>query len=152
MKLATETKPNKEVWIKPMEFELPAGLIGFPDVTKYELLVNEEELPFMWIRSVEHHELGFVVIEPSEILNDYEIELPYDDVEKLAIAKEEDALILNIVTIKDGASLDDATVNLIGPLVLNRQTMVGKQIIVQNYMSLSARHSLLSSSVKETSK
>lgn len=102
----------------------------------------------MWIRSVEHHELGFVVIEPSEILSDYEVELPNDDVEKLGINSHEDALIFNIVTIKDGESIEEATVNLIGPLVLNRNTLIGKQIIVQNYMSLSARHPILSGSVK----
>lgn len=146
MKVATESQSNNDVWIKPMEFELPKGLIGFPDIAKYELLINQEEQPFMWIRAVERHELAFIVIEPSQILSDYVIELADDDVKSIGIEKAEDALILNIVTVKDGAAIETATVNLIGPLVLNRRTLVGKQTIVSNYMKYSARHPILAES------
>ena len=145
MKVASETQSNKEVWIKPMEFELPKGLIGFPEATRYELLINEEEAPFMWIRCVDHHELGFVVIEPSQILSDYDVELTDDDVAFLGIETAEDALLFNIVTLKDN-SIESATVNLVGPIVLNRRTLKAKQVIVSNYMKYSARHPLLADS------
>ena len=70
MKLATESLEDKEVWVKPIEFRMTKGMLGFPDDLEFELLVNGEELPFMWIRSKRNHELGFIVIEPSEILCD----------------------------------------------------------------------------------
>lgn len=128
-----------------MEFELPAGLIGLEDATRFELLINEEEEPFMWIRSTEQHELAFVVVEPSKILNDYDVEIADDDADKLDIQSAEDALILNIVTLKDD-DIESATVNLIGPIVLNRRTLKGKQLIAANYMKFSARHPLLAES------
>ena len=146
MKVATESKNNEDVWVKPMEFVLEKGLIGFQDVTQYELLVNSEELPFMWIRAMERHELGFVVIEPSQFMDDYEIELSDDDVSALEIQDEKDALVLNIVTIKNGESLESATVNLIGPIVINKNTLQGRQVIVSNYHRFSARHPMLSES------
>lgn len=130
-----------------MEFDLPKGLIGFEDQPRFELLVNTEELPFMWIRSASRQELGFIVIEPSQILEDYDIELSDEDVKFLEIEKAEDALVLNIVTIKDGQSIDEATVNLIGPIVISRNTLKGKQVIVSNYSKFSARHPVLKDSI-----
>ncbi len=145
MKVAPETQTEKQVWIKPMEFELPAGLIGLEDATRFELLINEEEEPFMWIRCIDRHELAFVVIEPAKILNDYDVEIADDDANKLDIHSAEDALILNIVTLRDD-DIESATVNLVGPIVLNRRTLSGKQLIAANYMKFSARHPLLSES------
>lgn len=145
MKVAPDSQTEKQVWIKPMEFELLGGLIGMEDVTRFELLINEEEEPFMWIRAVEQHELGFVVIEPSSILNDYDLEIADDDAAKLEIQNSEDTIVLNIVTLK-GENIESATVNLIGPIVLNRRTLKGKQLIAANYMKFSARHPLLAES------
>ena len=58
MKLASESQENKEVWVKPMDLTLTNGLIGFPEEREFELLVNAEELPFMWIRAKNRKELG----------------------------------------------------------------------------------------------
>ncbi len=146
MKLVKDTQENKEVWVKPMEFTLAKGLIGFPDVHEFELLVNAEELPFMWIRATQHHELGFIVIEPSQFLTDYEVEIADDDIDFLDIQSESDALILNIVTLSDSEDIESATANLVGPIVLNRNTMKAKQVIVSNHMKFSTKHPLLESS------
>lgn len=147
MKLATESLEDKEVWVKPIEFRMTKGMLGFPDDLEFELLVNSEELPFMWIRSKRNHELGFVVIEPSEILRDYEIEVADDDAKTFGIEKASDALILNIVTIRDGGDIESATVNLVAPIILNRNSLLGKQVIVSNHMGFSTKHSILSDSV-----
>jgi flagellar assembly factor FliW len=147
MKVATETQSNAEVWTRPMEFSLPKGLIGLPDVRKFEMLVNEEELPFMWIRGVDQHDLAFVVIEPSQIVDDYIIEIGDDDVAALGIEEPDSALILNIVTIPNGESLESATVNLIGPLVINKKTLIGRQVITCNYQKYTSKHPILKGSV-----
>lgn len=128
-----------------MEFDLLGGLIGMPDATRFELLVNDEEFPFMWIRCVDRHDLGFVVIEPSQFVGDYEVEIADDDASLLDISSPEDAMFLNIVTLRDG-SLESATVNMIGPIVLNKRILVGKQVIVSNYSRYSARHPLVAES------
>lgn len=151
MKVAPDSQSaDKDVWIKPMEFELPGGLIGLEDATRFELLINEEEEPFMWIRSCERHELGFIVIEPSQVLSDYDVEIADDDAAKLGIQGADDAIVLNIVTLKDD-SIESATVNLIGPIVLNRRTLQGKQLIAANHMKFSARHPLLADSALSAS-
>ena len=145
MKIVTESQKNKDVWVKPMEFRLTKGLVGFPDENEFELIVNTEELPFMWIRSTKKHELGFVVLEPVQFLTDYEIEIADDDAEELGITSFDDALVLNIVTIRGEENLESATANLVGPIVMNRNSQVGKQVIVSNYMKYSTKHPILSS-------
>lgn len=145
MKVAKDTQSKNDVWVKPMEFTLPKGLIGFEDATRYELLINEEEAPFMWIRCVDRHELGFVVVEPSSVTNDYDVELCDDDVNFLEINQANDAILFNIVTLND-EDIESATVNLVGPIVVNRHTGKAKQVIVSNYMKYSARHPVLAES------
>lgn len=145
MKLASESQENKEVWVKPMDLTLTNGLIGFPEEREFELLVNAEELPFMWIRAKKRKELGFVVIEPSHFVEDYEVEISDDDAKELEISGANDALILNIVTIQDSENIESATANLVGPILLNRNSQVGKQIIVSNHMKYSTKHPILSS-------
>lgn len=145
MKLASESQENKEVWVKPMDLTLINGLIGFPEQREFELLVNAEELPFMWIRAKNRKELGFVVIEPSHFVEDYEVEISDDDAKELEISGANDALILNIVTIQDSENIESATANLVGPILLNRNTQLGKQIIVSNHMKYSTKHPILSS-------
>ena len=145
MKLASESQENKEVWVKPMDLTLTNGLIGFPEEREFELLVNAEELPFMWIRAKNRKELGFVVIEPSHFVEDYEVEISDDDAEELKISGANDALTLNIVTIQDSENIESATANLVGTILLNRNTRIGKQVIISNHMKYSTKHPILSS-------
>lgn len=144
MKLVKEPQENKDVWVKPMEFTLSKGLIGFPEEQNYELLVNTEELPFMWIRASNNHELGFIVLEPSQFLTDYEVDIADNDAMELGIESNEDALILNIVTLQVGSEIESATANLVGPILLNRNTLEGKQVIVSNHVKFSTKHPILS--------
>lgn len=150
MKVASETHSGKDVWIKPMEFDIPKGLIGFAEASRYELLINEEEAPFLWIRCVDRHELGFIIVEPFQILSDYEVEICDDDVAYLGIENADDAMIFNIVTLK-GDSIESATVNLVGPIILNRRTLIAKQVIVANHSKYSARHPILADSALNAS-
>lgn len=107
---------------------LPGGLLGFEKDRHYALLTNPEEAPFLWLKMLER-ELSFLVVSPFMVLESYEPELSEEDVKFLALEKPEDALIFNIVTVhKDG----QATVNLKGPIVVNRRTLTGKQVIPKN--------------------
>ena len=44
MKVVSESVPQQETWLKPLEFDLPAGLIGFADLRRVELIVNPEAI------------------------------------------------------------------------------------------------------------
>ncbi|MBE2212819.1 MAG: flagellar assembly protein FliW [Opitutaceae bacterium] len=144
IKVATDATVDRAQWLRPVAFELPAGMIGFPEATRLEVILNPEELPFMWLRCVDNHALNFIVIEPHALIQGYTIELSDDDAARLEIERPEDAYIFNVVNFKPDHP-EAATVNLIGPVVVNRRTLKGRQMIIANYADYSARHPLIAS-------
>ena len=108
---------------------LPLGLLGFEPIKNYALLANPAEKPFAWLKVADNKSLAFVVIDPFVILPDYKPEIPPPDVEFLGIKEAADALMLCIVTIH---SHNRAPMNLKGPVIINRHSHVGKQVIIAN--------------------
>ena len=125
-----------------IEREFNEGTFGKEDEENWEVSSDEEELPFMWLRSTADIDLSFIVIQPNGIVEDYAIQLMQADVEELSIQDASEVLILNIVIIKNEPSGRKIYTNLVGPIVVNRRTGKGKQVIIQNYERYSARHLL----------
>jgi flagellar assembly factor FliW len=142
MKVATALPPEASGASPASTVSLPFGLVGFAEHKQMELVYLPEQLPFLWMSLRGPTPLHFVVIEPGNILNDYEPELFDEDAAILGLTRPEDALVLNIVCVQPGRPLE-TTVNLVGPVVINRRTGVGKQVILANYGRFSAHHPLL---------
>lgn len=127
------------------EIILPQGLIGFGSYKRAELLYLPDHLPFLWMKLSNPDSadiLHFIVIEPGGLVPGYEPEIFDADVEQLGITDPAEVLILNIVTLQKQAPVE-ATVNLIGPLVVNRRTRVGRQLVVSNYSRYTSHHPLV---------
>ena len=125
------------------EFLLPQGLVGFPDYDRFTVIFQEDQLPFCWLRLMgPEDELHFVVVEPGNVLPEYEPELFDEDALYLELADPSEAMVLNIVTVTHGAQAT-ATVNLTGPVVINRRTGRAKQVVLANHQQYSARHPLV---------
>ena len=122
---------------------LPQGIIGFSEYRRAELLYMPDHLPFLWMKL--HGASGsvnFVVIEPGGIIPNYELEVFDNDAEYLALNDPAEAMVLNIVTLRQQTPLE-ATVNLVGPILVNRRTRIGRQLVIANYSKYSARHLLV---------
>jgi flagellar assembly factor FliW len=119
--------------------QLPFGLLGFEQVKNYVLLSHPREEPFMWLQMVDKAGQGFLVVSPSLVLADYRPDLATEDVEFLELQDPADALVFNIVTLRGN---NQATINLKGPIVVNRHTLVGKQVIPNNAAQFALRHPL----------
>lgn len=124
------------------ELILPHGLIGFGAYKRAELLYLPDHLPFLWMKLNGADSLHFIVIEPGGIVPGYEPEIFDEDAAQLDLRTPEEAMILNIVTLKRHQPVE-ATVNLIGPVVVNRRTRTGRQLVISNYSRYSAHHSLV---------
>lgn len=125
------------------QLELPQGLIGFGNYKRAELLYLPDHLPFLWMKlqsSVDH--LHFIVIEPGGLVPGYEPEIFDFDAEQLDLRTPAEAMILNIVTLKKQNPVE-ASVNLIGPVVVNRRTRIGRQLVISNYSRYSATHPIV---------
>lgn len=118
---------------------LPGGLLGFEQAKDYVLIGCAEEAPFLRLQMNDEPKLTFLAIEPSQAVEDYQPDLSEEDTRFLKLEKPEDAMLFNIVTLhRDGT----ATVNLKGPIVVNRRTLIGRQIIPLNSSEYSLQHAL----------
>jgi flagellar assembly factor FliW len=140
MKLDTEIQANTTT--DQNLLQLPFGLIGLPKLTAFSLTPIENSWPFMSMKWLGEERMDFVVIDPSGLIPDYEIEIGDEDAETLQITGAGDALLLNIVTVHSSRP-HFVTVNLVGPVVFNRSTRIGKQIIILNWSRYSSQHPLI---------
>mgnify|MGYP003584478220 CR=1 FL=1 len=119
----------------------PNGVLGFEEMKKYIILKMDEDNPLMWLQSLEEPALAFVIINPYEFRDEYEVELNEDDVKLLKIDKPEDVKLYSIVVVPHGEPAK-MTANLQGPVVINSLTRLGKQVVLKN-SKYSVKHYIL---------
>jgi flagellar assembly factor FliW len=119
--------------------KMPMGMLGFEQMKDYSLLANPAEEPFAWLQARGNSSVTFVVVNPFIAVPDYQPDIPEADAEFLGLKDENDALLLNIVTLHGSGH---ATVNLKGPIVINRRTHIGKQVVIANATDYSVQHPL----------
>ena len=133
-----ETEPA--VAVAASNVRLPMGLLGFEKMKDYLLIANPAEEPFGWLQVKGDTSLAFVVLNPFLIVPDYHPDIPQADVDFLGLSDPDEAMLLNIVTVHQPGR---ATMNLKGPIVINRNTGIGKQVVIANAADYSVQHPLL---------
>ncbi len=127
----------------------PAGIIGFPHLTRYVTLDHDRDMPFKWLQCVEDGELAFIVMEASMVKPGYRVAISRADVSELGEAETGDYILLVILTVP---SADPAriTANLRGPIIVNLRTRMGKQLVLRE--DHPTRHPLFSGSTPRPGK
>ncbi len=122
----------------------PQGLVGLPGWEYFTLIKTNPEDCFLWLQSTQLPELAFVVCEPSLFLSDYRVKVKVDDRKELRLRAGRNPEVL-VICNKAGDAL---TANLCGPLVINAETLIGKQLVVSD-RRFSTRHPLMQLEVKQ---
>lgn len=109
------------------------GLPGFNGEKKFILLPIPGTAPetFQTLQSIKTPELAFVVTNPYHIYKDYEFHLDQATIDQLKIKSKRDLFILTIVTL--ASPFEKSTMNLKAPIIINGQTRLGKQYILNDY-------------------
>jgi flagellar assembly factor FliW len=117
------------------------GLPGFTDAHRFVLVDLVEDGAFQLLRSLDHEGLELVVGQPWLFFPDYAPEIADDDQTQLSLETAEDALIFCAVTLPEG---DDSvpTMNLLGPFVVNRHTLAGRQVVLKDEVATPVRAQL----------
>ena len=116
------------------------GILGFEDLHSYIIIKNNNpDVPFHQCEWVDNPDLTFVITDPFLFINDYEFDLSDSEVKELEIKDSSDIKIYNIVVI--GKDIKESTINLRGPIVINIQKKIGKQIVLDSD-KLSLKHKL----------
>lgn len=109
-------------------FEKP--LLGFNNLKKFVLVEIEQNSMFNLLQSIEEKAVGFIVLSPFSVRQDYEIELDEATIKELEIESHEDVAIMTTVTLNEVA--EKTTTNLKAPIIINIKNKKGKQIILNN--------------------
>lgn len=126
------------------KIEFPFGLLGFENFKHFEL-ADSEFKPFMWLQSEDDKSLAFLVVDPFIFFNDYELDVDNNSLSQIGLLSPTDVVVLTIITIpKDGKNL---TANLEGPLVINKNTNQGMQVVLSD-PKWTTKHILSADSVK----
>ena len=120
--------------------QIPAGLLGLEHIKEFELVVNPAEAPFVWLQSAGVPDVAFLLVPPFVVKPDYQPDIARSDVAALGLESAEDALLFNIVTLRGNAP---ATVNLKGPIVINRLNNLARQVVLSNAADYSVRQPIV---------
>lgn len=131
--MSVNTKMFGEIEIekeKIITFE--KGLIGLPDLKKFALITDAEDddSKIQWLQSLDEPAMALPIINPYEILKEYNPVVEDELLKPLGEFKEEDLMLL--VTIRVPEDITQMTINLKGPIIINAETRKGCQIIVED--------------------
>ncbi len=106
------------------------GLIGISDNKKFILIEKEDFKPFSYLQSVEDSNFTLIVVSPFFIEKNYKFDVHQDDLNAIEIKDIKEMLILAIVVFSN--KIEEITVNLKAPIIININTKKAKQIILLN--------------------
>lgn len=129
MKISTEIFGQIEI-DKEKIIAFPEGLLAFEEEKEFVIINTDDEAQFSWLQSINTPELAFVIMNPFFAFPDYEIVIPKRVQEKLKIEEEKDVAIYSIVVVPE--DMEKMTTNLLGPIVINANRKLGKQIILDD--------------------
>lgn len=105
------------------------GIPGFPNENEFAFLPYEAGSPFAFLQSTHDADLTFLIVEPFSFLPEYAFELTDEWSEEIGVSTENPPQIFNIVSIKE--PLQQSTVNLLAPVIVNWKDCKAKQIILE---------------------
>lgn len=100
---------------------------GFNDIKRF-ILKEIEGSSFKLLQSIDDVTVGFVVISPFQVEEDYEINLSEEVIKTLEIKEATDVLLYSLVTLN--SKVEKITVNLKAPVVINVNNKKAEQFII----------------------
>lgn len=110
----------------------PEGIIGFKNLKNFLLIHDSEneDSKITWMQSIDEPAFAIPVIDPLVVKEDYNPIAEYELLECIGEITDNELFIM--VTLKVPEDINNMSVNLKAPLVINPNTRKGCQILVQN--------------------
>jgi len=103
-------------------------ILGFADCTRYVLIDGPGKGTIYWLQSVERPDVEFLVMDPLQVVPDYEVNLPESEVKDLELADETEAVLLTLVVVPDDKTY--VRTNLRAPVIYNPHRNIAKQVVL----------------------
>ncbi len=108
----------------------PDGIPGFPQAHRFVLGDLTDDGTFQLLQCVDDPDLSMVVSAPWLFFPDYSPEIPEQDRLDLELEEADDAVVFCSVTADEED--EQLYVNLLGPFIVNVQTLVGRQVVLRD--------------------
>lgn len=131
--MTTETRLFGEITIadeKLITFQ--EGIVGFPFLNRFALIhdAENEKSPIMWLQSMDEPDFAMPVIEPNIVVDHYN---PIVNDENLTpVGELEPDQMYVLVTLTVPPQIENMSVNLKAPIVINMKNNRAVQIIVED--------------------
>lgn len=103
-----------------------SGIVGFPEAQHFALVEDGDGV--FELQSADEAGPDFVVVAPHGFFPDYAPVIDDATAERLELQSAEDALLLLVVTLRERP--EDASANLLAPLVVNHRTRQAAQVVL----------------------
>ena len=113
------------------------GLLGFEQLTQFLLMDFEETSPFHWLISIEEPMIAFPLLDPSYVVSSYTIKVNMESTDERLLIHPESNIVYSIVNFADRI----LTINLRGPIIINKSERYGVQLVL-NDEKYSFRHQI----------
>lgn len=109
----------------------PGGIIGFPELTEFAMLHDEEDGigSIHWLQSLQEPAFAMPVMDPLIVKEEYNPEVDDELLKPLGELNLEEMLVLVTVTVPH--DLTKMTVNLKGPIIVNAANRKACQVIIE---------------------
>lgn len=108
------------------------GIIGFPELTQFALIHDEEkgtDVGIRWMQSMQEPAFAMPVMDPLVVMPEYNPEVEDELLKPLGNITQDNLLVMVTVTVP--SDLTKMSVNLQGPMVINADTRKACQVIVE---------------------
>ncbi|NQS76331.1 MAG: flagellar assembly protein FliW [Peptococcaceae bacterium] len=110
------------------KISFPWGLPGLEDYQEFTFNLLGKDSAFCFLQAVRQPEVGLLVVNPYVYFSDYRIQLSREVAGRLKIEHQKQVAVLCTVNTSRGA--DEATVNLLAPIIINTKQLLGKQVVL----------------------
>lgn len=121
----------------------PQGIPGFETYHHFVIIRLDEENPLACLQSLDDSRVHFIIISPFVIHLNYEFKIEATDQSEIGIQAEKEVEVWSMVT--GNENIQEATINLLAPIIINKRNRQAKQIILHNsaYRTKHAIHDLM---------
>lgn len=103
-------------------------IIGFQEFRRFLLMEADSANGVSWLQSVDVGDLAFILMDPRQVVPDYEVKLSKHELTELAVSGVDELQIYTLVVVPQDRS--KVRTNLKAPILINSKLRLGKQTIL----------------------
>ncbi|WP_170131278.1 flagellar assembly protein FliW [Quadrisphaera granulorum] len=112
------------------EVRFSAPLLGLEHLTRFALEQVEADSPLFSLRSLEDNDVSLLLLAPDAVFDGYAPKMDAVSRAAVGLPTGDDGIILNVVNAAGAKSLEEATVNLLAPILINPNSGTAAQIVL----------------------